>query len=292
MSSQDQLFDVAVIGAAGQTGRPIVRALSRRGMRVKAVVHHHNQAALTPEAAEIEAIGLDNVAGLTSVLKNAAVAYYIPPVFNAREEEFGANIISAAIAAKLPRLVYHSVMHASTPSMPHHARKARVELALRESPLTWTIIQPAMYSQTPLAFLNTERTQLRVGFDPQKLFTPVDLEDLAEAVTTVLLDNSHEYATYELAGMQRLSFLDMAKAISGVLKRQVTISSLPSTLVASAAAMRLGPKALFVVKAMLDHYDAHGFTGNSNVLRMLLHRDPLIFSEVMKRDLKDSLCQN
>jgi hypothetical protein len=36
---------------------------------------------------------------------------------------------------------------------------------------------------------------------------------------------------------------------------------------------------------MLDYYDAHGLVGNSNVLRMLLRREPMPFADVMKRDL-------
>lgn len=49
----------------------------------------------------------DDVAGLSTALCHATGAYYIPPVFNAREEIFGADVIAAARAAKLPRFVYH-----------------------------------------------------------------------------------------------------------------------------------------------------------------------------------------
>ena len=52
--------------------------------------------------------------------------------------------------------------------------------------------------------------------------------------------------------------------------------------------MRFGPRALFDMKAMLKHYNAHGFIGNSNVLRMLLRRSPMPFAEVMKRELNNS----
>ena len=289
MSSQDVRCDVAVIGAAGQTGRPLVRCLSRRGARVKAIVHRMDQAKQTPEATVVEAIELDNVAGLAEALNNLSAAYYIPPVFNAREEKYGANMIAAASAARLPKLVYHSVMHASTPSMRHHWRKAKVELALRESSLAWTILQPAMYAQSPLAFLNADRTELPVGFDPHKPFTPLDLEDLSVAAATVLLDSGHEYATYELAGADCISFADMAGSISRVLGRKISIRSFPAALVSSVAAMRFGPNALLDMKAMLDHYNAHGFVGNANVLRMLLQRDPTPFDDVMKRELNRSL---
>jgi NAD(P)H dehydrogenase (quinone) len=285
MMSRIDPLDVAILGAAGQTGRPLVRALARRRARVRAVVHRREQSGQVPEAAVVDTANFDNVDDLIRVLTDVAVAYYIPPAFNVHEERFGANVIAAALAARLPRLVYHSVLHAATPAMPHHHRKAMVELALRDSALTWTIVQPAMYAQTPLAFLNQERTQITVGFDPTRLFTPVDLDDLADAVASVLLEDGHEYATYELAGAERLSFTDMVKTISRALGQEVFLRALPSSLVATVAATRFGVRALFDVKAMLDHYDAHGLVGNPRVLRMLLGREPRTFVDVMTRDL-------
>jgi uncharacterized protein YbjT (DUF2867 family) len=248
-------------------------------------VHRRDQTEQVPDAAVVEAVDLADVAGLPAALESATVGYYIPPAFSRQEERFGANVVSAATAAKLPRLVYHSVLHAATPAMPHHQRKAMVELRLRESTLCWTIVQPAMYAQTPLAFLDTKRRQMTVGFDPRRQFTPVDLADLAEAVATVLLDNGHEYATYELAGAEVLSFAEMASAIGQAMGAPVSVRTLPSTLVAAVAGRRLGASATLAVKAMLDHYDRHGLVGNSNVLRMLLGREPHHFAETMHREL-------
>lgn len=277
--------DVVVIGAAGQTGRPLVRALVGRGAKVKALVHRPDQAQQVREAAAVEAVDLADVHALAGALAGAATVHYIPPVFSAREEEYGANVISAALGAGGPRLVYHSVLHAHTPAMPHHHRKARVEVALRDSTLAWTILQPAMYAQTPLAFLNAARTRLTIGFDPRRPFTPVDLEDLAEAAAAVLLNAGHEYATYELAGAEKLGFNQMGEVISRALGREVSVHALPSAVVAGVAATHFGPRAVFDVKAMLDHYDAHGLVGNPNVLRTLLGRQPTPFEDVIQREL-------
>jgi uncharacterized protein YbjT (DUF2867 family) len=252
---------------------------------VRAVVRRREQSAQTPQAAAVDTAHFESAEQLVSALEGVAVAYYIPPAFNHREEEFGANVIAAAITARLPRLVYHSVLHPATPSMPHHRRKMMVEAALREAPLAWTIVQPAMYAQTPLVFLDEARTQLSLAFDPGRCFTPLDLEDLGEAVAAVLLESGHEYATYELAGAERLTSHEMAAAMSRALRHEVSIRSLPSIVVATAAAARYGPRALLDVKAMLDHYDAHGFVGNARVLRMLLGREPLSFVQAMHRDL-------
>jgi NAD(P)H dehydrogenase (quinone) len=271
--------DVAVLGAAGQTGRRVVRALARRGANVRAVVREARPAAEQPEAADVEAADLGDAAALTGALAGAGAVYHVPPAFSAQEVAFGANVIAAARAAGVRRVVYHSVLHAFTPSMPHHRRKAEVELALRESPLTWTVVQPAMYAQTPLQFLDPARTQLTAPFDPDQPFTPVDLEDLAEAVATVLLDTGHDFATYELAGPETVGLAGMAAAMARVLGREVPLRRVP----AAGAAGRTGAPA--DMRAMLEHYDAHGLVGNANILRMLLGREPTGFEDVMRREL-------
>lgn len=263
---------VAVVGAAGQTGRRVVGALSRQGAAVRAVVRDGAQAERVPDAASIAVADLTDAAGLTAALDDAAAVYYIPPAFAAQEVAFGSNVISAALAVGLPHLVYHSVLHAPTPAMPHHRRKAEVELALRESPLAWTILQPAIYAQTALQFLDLAGGQLNAPFDPRQPFSPVDLEDLAEAAVRVLLEDGHAFATYELAGPDRIGLAGMGSTISGVLGRSISIQ-------------RVAPDVQPDMRAMLDHYDAHGLVGNPNVLRMLLGREPASFADVMRREL-------
>ena len=263
---------VAVVGAAGQTGRRVVGALSRQGAAVRAVVRDGAQAERVPDAASIAVADLTDAAGLTAALDDAAAVYYIPPAFAAQEVAFGSNVISAALAVGLPHLVYHSVLHAPTPAMPHHRRKAEVELALRESPLAWTILQPAIYAQTPLQFLDLARDRLNAPFDPREPFSPVDLEDLAEAAVRVLLEDGHAFATYELAGPDRIGLAGMGSTISGVLGRSISIQ-------------RVAPDVQPDMQAMFDHYDAHGLVGNPKVLRMLLGREAAPFSDVMRREL-------
>jgi NAD(P)H dehydrogenase (quinone) len=281
-------IDVAVIGAAGNTGRSLIRALARRGARVRALVHRESHRELFANIDEIEVVELREPQRLAQALRGVRVAHYIPPVFNTGEEEFATNVITAVSNSDASRVVYHSVLHAPTPAMPHHARKARVELALRESDLEWTIIQPAMYVQTQLMFFNRATKEINPAFNPARLFNPIDLEDLSDAVASVLLQDSHAFATYELAGPDRLSFEDMAAAISRLLGIPVVASCVdPQKLAEQRAAARgWGANAASEMRAMFEHYDAHGLTGNANVLRMLLQREPNGFEVTAKRELE------
>ena len=278
--------EIVVIGAAGSTGQAVIHELSRRGKAVRALIHREAQRALFPALKDIRTVELSDPRALTAALSGAAVVYYIPPTFNADEEAFGANVIAAALAAGIGRLVYHSVLHAPTPAMIHHLRKSRVELALRESSLVWTIVQPAMYAQTPLAFLNAERTMLTTGFSIDRPFTPIDIADLAEAIANIVCENGHAYATYELAGSETLTIREMAAVIGQATKIPVEARSVGPGLITSQAIDRgFGPAAAAELGLMMRHYDDHGLVGNANVLAMILRRDPSRFAAAMARSL-------
>ena len=280
---------IAVIGAAGGTGRAVVNALLGRGLNVRALIHRTAQRSLFDHAVDCRVVELDDRETLTDALRGAGAAYYIPPVFNAAEETFGDNVIAAAEMAGTRRLVYHSVLHAPTPDMPHHARKARVELALRHSSLDWTVVQPAMYVQTPLAFLDVDRGTLSPGFDVSRSFNPIALEDLADAVARILTEENHEFATYELAGSERLTFVDMARIISA--SRGTDIKALaapPEQLVEQAKARGYAEAAAEEIRLMMAHYDRHGLVGNGRVLAMLLGREPIGFAAAVDRALSNA----
>ncbi|MBB5684892.1 SDR family oxidoreductase [Sphingobium boeckii] len=275
---------IAVIGASGQTGGALLSELAGRNRRIRGIGRHPKP----PTEIEWCTAELGDVRSLLSAIEGAAAIHYIPPVFDSREEEFGRNVIAAAEAAHCPRIVYHSVLHAATPDMLHHWRKARVELHLRHSPLEWTILQPAMYAQTVLAFLDRANGTLTPGFDITRPFTPVALQDLSRAAAVVLTEPGHGYATYELAGPERLDFGSMARQLSDLLGRPVTAvaGDAAARVEAVAAGLGFGPSAAAELRAMLDHYDRYGLVGNSNVLRQLLGRDPTPFREALRPALE------
>ena len=279
--------DVAVIGAGGLTGRALIPALLERGLRVRVLLHRAAPADAALGEVQAAVADLADVDSLAAGLRGAGAVHYIPPTYNTAEERFGANVIEAALAAGVSRMSYHSVLHAPTPAMTHHIRKSRVELMLRESPLAWTIVQPAMYAQTPLAFLDAERTALSPGFDVTRPFTPVDVVDLGEAVAAVVAETRHAFATYELAGAEQLTFQDMAAALGRVVGHPVAARSAPADVVlAMARARGFSASALEELGLMMAHYDRHGLVGNPNVLRMLLGREPTGFEAAVARTLK------
>jgi len=278
---------IAVIGASGLTGRPLIRAFKKRGVRVRAITRRAERPGLFSEPVEVSHGDLRNVDSLVDAFQGTHAIHYIPPSFDAREPEYAGNVIAAAELAGVSRIVYHSVLHAATPEMPHHIRKAGVELQLRHSPLTWTVLQPAMYAQTALAFFDDSTGLLTPPFDPTRPFTPVHEEDLAEAAAVVHTTDGHAFATYELAGPELLNFTAMGDRLSGVLGRAVATRKVAAEMLAPLVATVRGfdEGQVGELNLMFDHYDRYGLVGNANVLRMLLGREPADFAEAARRSL-------
>lgn len=260
---------VAVTGAAGKTGRAVVAALSRRGVRTRALVHRAEQAAAgVPGAAESIAVDLSDVDGLAAALDGADALYLIAPNMHPDEPGLANSVIGACTARGVRRVVYHSVIHPYAPAMPHHVGKAEVEAMLHESGLDWTVLQPASYLDNAHGVWDSvrERGVWPLPYAAEAPFTPVALADVAEVAASALTDPRHRFATYELAGPEVLTTADMAEIAGTVLGLDVTVEVDRDPAAAAARPPRL--------QAMFDYYHEHGICGNGTVLAALLHRPP------------------
>lgn len=276
---------ISIVGAAGQTGRRVLRAMRHRGVVATAVVRSDEARRLAAEAGAGAAVfaDLDEPSSLRAAFAGADAVLVIPPVLHPREDELVTNAIEAATAAGVERFVLYSVLHPYTPSLPHHMRKAASEVAVRASQLEWTILQPAMYAQTvPLYRSPHDSTVFRVPWDPSRLFSVVDLYDVAEVAALVLLEDGHHFASYELAGPEALSMSSMVQQLGNLTGARLrTVASTPDTFDAPPS---WSPSAIADAVAMFTEYGEHGLLGNPTVLRGLLGREPSRFADAMRRD--------
>jgi NAD(P)H dehydrogenase (quinone) len=106
-------------------------------------------------------------------------------------------------------------------------------------------------------------------------FGLVDLADLGEAAATVLLDDGHAGATYELGGPALVSPTDVADAASTVLGRTVR-----------AVRVNAPEGTPPWLRAMFDYYDAHGLPAGPLPVTALLGRPPRTLEETLLRELR------
>lgn len=269
---------ILVTGAAGKTGRAVIRALGERGASVRALVR---RPAPDLGAQEAQVGDLRRAADVERAVQGVRAVYHICPNMQPDELAIGRLVIDAARAAGVDHFVYHSVLHPQTEAMPHHWHKLRVEELLFEAGLPFTILQPAAYMQNVLAGWNeiVEQGVYRVPYAVETRLGMVDLADVAAAAAVVLTEPGHAGATYELAGSEVLTQTEVAAILSRELRRPVRAETVSrQTWAQRARAAGLGDFQVDTLLKMFRYYEQHGFWGNPRALHWLLGRPPATFA--------------
>jgi NAD(P)H dehydrogenase (quinone) len=283
---------ILVTGAAGKTGRAVIRALTAKGEAVRALVHRPKQIRLVEELGAQETIvgDLRDQTAVDRATRGARSIYHICPNISADEVAIGQVAIDAARSGGVEQFVYHSVLHPQTEVMSHHWRKLRVEERLLESGLCYTILQPSAYMQNVLAHWDRILKQgiYPIPYAVETRLGMVDLEDVAAAAAVVLTEPGHAGATYELAGEEVLSQTEVAAILSQTLGRPIEASVVPiATWKREATTSGLNDDQIETLISMFRYYESHGFWGNSHVLSWLLCRPPTAFAAFARRILQE-----
>jgi NAD(P)H dehydrogenase (quinone) len=279
---------IVVSGAAGKTGRAVIRALVARGATVRALVHRPEQAGAVRALGAQEVVSGDmrDPATLDEAARGVRAVYHICPNMHPDEVAIGQAAVAAARRAGVQHFAYHSVLHPQVEAMPHHWLKMRVEEQIFETRVAYTILQPAAYMQNVLAQRGSimQRGVYAVPYAIETRLGMVDLEDVAEVAARVLSEPGHEGATYELCGPEVLTQSEIAGLMGQQLGRAVHAQAVPlETWREQARAGGLGDYQVETLVQMFEYYQRHGFWGNPNVLGYLLGRQPTSFIDFLNR---------
>ena len=283
---------ILVTGASGKTGQAVVAALARAGAPTRALVRRPSQLEVLIDlgANEVMVADMRLAADLRRAVESMRAVYHICPNVTPDEVEIGRSVLAAAREARVDNLVLHSVLHPQSERMPHHWNKLRVEEALFESGLDFTIIQPTAYMQNLLPGwkLITQAGVLRNPYPVETQFSLVDLRDVAEVAAIVLTEPGHTGATYELTGTPPFTQTEVAEILSDALGRPVRAEAEPlAAWEARALAAGLSADQRQMLANMFDYYARYGLTGNRNTLRWLLGREPTALAEFVRRSVRE-----
>jgi uncharacterized protein YbjT (DUF2867 family) len=280
---------ILVTGAAGKTGRAVIRALNGKGEAVRALAHRPEQVQPLKVigAAQVVVGDMRLQATMDQATQGARAVYHLCPNVSPLELPIAQAAVTAARAAGVQHLVYHSVLHPQTEAMPHHWQKLRVEEYLFESGLPCTILQPTAYMQNILAYWDQILAQgvYPVPYAAQTRLSLVDLQDVAQVAASVLTEPGHAGATYELVGTGPLTQAEVAQVLSQQLGRPVRVQSVPiETWEQQARGAGMGDYQVQTLVKMFRYYEKYGFWGNPRVLGGLLHRSPTTLAEFVRRE--------
>jgi uncharacterized protein YbjT (DUF2867 family) len=279
---------ILVIGANGITGRSIVRHLRERGAPVRGLVSNAGSAAEVAQLGAEPAIGnIRDVDSLAAAMRGASRVYHICPRMQADEHAIGKTVIAAAKTAGVDQIVFHSATPPHLEDVPFHWEKMKVEVALLESGLDFTVIRPTNYMQ------NLQWTWNRIvnegiwelPYDPDRVLSWIDIDDLGAAAAIVLTEDGHQGATYELCGQAPISRTAAAAIIAATIGRPVRATKIePSEYFAMPYWEGRKAEDLERLATMFDHYDRVGCNiGNVKVLTMLLGRPPTNYASFVTR---------
>ena len=238
---------VTVFGGGGFVGRHTVRALARKGYRIRVAVrtpHHVPELRVMGDVGQIELVqanirNSDSVAraleGADAVVNLVGVLYQSgKQTFEALQAE-GAGLIARLAAERgISRFVQVSAIGASATSPSKYARsKAAGEAAVRASLPSAVIVRPSIVFGPEDDFFN--RFAAMAAVSPvlpligggETKFQPVYVADVAAAITAALGDPASAGRTYELGGPTVYSFRQLMELIVAETGRKNTLIPLP-----------------------------------------------------------------
>ena len=271
---------IVMIGASGSVGTPTLRHLVKLDAEVRALSSNGKSAERLRGlgAAEVVIGNFRSAPDLATALAGANSVVLVSPRFTEDEAEIGIGVVEAAKQAGVEHFVYSSAFHPQLRKMDHHWAKLRIEEAVVESGLGFTIVQPSMFMQN-VAIEWTEIVEHGIykrPYSTERKMSLIDTEDLGEALARVLTDPSLRGGTFELCSNEQLSHSEMAAILGEALGRPVRAEKRSVEDWADWAAERgWRPWSIQAYVKMYNHYDGHGYPGgNALALRAILDREP------------------
>lgn len=274
---------IAVTGATGQLGRLAIADLKARGAKPVALVRD------TAKAADlgVEARAFDYRAPDAAALKGVEVLVLISSNdFNDRAGQHR-NVIAAAKAAGVGRIVYTSILKGDASPMILAADHIATEAALRESGLATTILRNGWYTENYTGALGAALEHGAIlGAASEGRVSTASRADYAEAIAVTALDASHAGKVYELAGDDSYTLADLAAEVARQSGKRVAFVNLPQAEYAKSLE-GFGLPAGFA--AVLADSDARAGEGalfdDSHTLSRLIGRPTTPFAETVRSAL-------
>ncbi|MFI5718747.1 NAD(P)H-binding protein [Nocardia sp. NPDC051750] len=214
---------IIITGATGTIGGEIVRLLSARGERVRAITRRPD-AARFPAGVEVVYGDYADLPGMQRAL-TGAVAVFIVGVLGPEYAEADRALVRAARDAGARRIVKLSAIGTGDPVLGQVGTwHLPGEEAVRAAGVDWTILRPSSFASNTLSWAPALHSGLPVsnltGSGAQGV---VDPRDVSAVAAEALSSSAHSGRVYTLTGPELLTTHDQAAALAAALGRAVEV---------------------------------------------------------------------
>lgn len=242
---------VVVFGGSGFIGKQVVRALTKRGLRVRVpmrrphlghelrVMGDVGQVQLVqanvrfPQSVDAALEGADAAVNLVAVLNPSG-----PQNFEALHVEGARTVAEAAARRGIKRLVHVSALGAAPKGARYARTKYQGERAVLDALPSATVLRPSVVFGPGDAFYNRfaqmAQTAAALPFGALPLigggktrFQPVFVGDVADAICAALASPAARGHVYELGGPRIYSFREVLDYVRKETQRDVPLLTLP-----------------------------------------------------------------
>ncbi|NNE88737.1 MAG: complex I NDUFA9 subunit family protein [Silicimonas sp.] len=236
---------VTIYGGSGFVGRYIAQRMARQGWRVRVAVRRPNEAIFVKPygvVGQVEPVlcNIRDDASVRSAAMGADAVVNCVGTFDARgknnfdavQREGAGRIARIAAEEGVAQMVHISAIGADVDGPSQYARsKGEGEAAILAAMPDATILRPSVVFGPEDQFFNRFAAMTRLSpvvplFGAEAKFQPVYVDDIAEAVETVLTGKA-QAGTYELGGPEVATFKELMHIMLDVVRRRRLVLPLP-----------------------------------------------------------------
>ena len=250
---------IAVTGATGQLGRLVVETLKERVEPGSIIALARTPAKAVDLGVEVREADYDRPETLASALAGVDRLLLVSSSEVGQRAPQHRNVIEAAKAAGVGRIVYTSLLHADVTPLSLADEHLATESLLAASGIPHTVLRNGWYSENHEGRIAAAlHAGALIGSARDGRTSAASRRDFAEAAAVVLTTPGHEGTTYELAGDEAFTLSELAAEVSRQAGRDIPYNDLAEAEYAAALRSSGMPEALAAMLAGADVAVAEG----------------------------------
>jgi uncharacterized protein YbjT (DUF2867 family) len=273
---------ILITGAGGTVGAALINELKGSNQAIRLAFHSPEKAARA-KAAGYDVITFDYAqpATLKPALDGVDTMFLLSNGIEGQAEG-EINVVNAAKANRVKRIVKLSVWGADAESFAMARMHRTIERAIEESGLEWTFLRPNNFMQ---GFITYDAATIRAEsafYAPAgaALVNHVDVRDIAGVAVQALTAPGHAGKAYTLSGPRAISYAEAAATLSEALGKTVKYVDVPDDAARSAMIADGAPEiyADYLID-LYQYFRAGGAAGVTTSVKDVTGRDPISFEQ-------------